>query len=76
MNEKSKSILKERTSTTKEIYRKTYPMESILENPLEGIEAIGWLRCTKQYVPYLSEWIDGEIGKLLAVVTLSVIERD
>lgn len=76
MNEKNKSTLKERTCTTKEIYRKTYPMESILENPLEAVEAIGWLRCTKQYVPYLSEWIDAEISKLLAVVALSVIGRD
>lgn len=76
MNEKNKTVLKERTSTTKEIYRKTYPMESIMENPLEGVEAIGWLKCTKQYIPYLSEWIDGEIGKLMAVVALSIFKED
>ena len=75
MNEKSKSISKERTNTTKEIYRKTYPMESILENPLEAVEAIGWLRCTKQYVPYLSEWIDSEIGKLMLVIAFTVIKE-
>lgn len=72
MNEKNKTVLKERTSTTKEIYRKTYPIDSILENPLKGVEAIGWLKCTKQYVPYLSEWIESEIGMLLAIITLSI----
>lgn len=76
MNEKSKEALKERTRTTNEIYRKTYPIESIMENPLKGIEAIGWLKCTKQYVPYLSKWIDAEIGMLLAVIPLFAIKED
>lgn len=72
MNEKSKETLEERSKSTKEIYHETYPHEMIVKNPLIATEAIGWLKCTKQYIPSLSDWIDIEILYLLSTVVLHV----
>lgn len=76
MNEKSKVTMEERSKSTKEIYNKIYSSEKILECPLKAVEAIGWLRCTKQYIPSLSSWIDNEITFLLTVITLFVIKPE
>ena len=74
MNEKSKVAIEERHKSTKEIYNETYPREEILENPLIALEAIGWLKCTEQYIPSLSSWVYEEITFLLTVVVLYFIE--
>lgn len=71
MNEKSRLTIEERSKSTKEIYEKKYPKEEVLKNPLIAIEAIGWLKCTEQYMPSLSKWIDLEIKFLLTIVAVS-----
>lgn len=70
MNEKSKVTMDARSKSTKEIYNERYPRVGFFDNPLKAIEAIGWLRCTEEYIPSLTDWIEQEISFLLTLLEL------
>lgn len=48
----------EKSKTIREIFYEIYPKSEVTENPMIAIEAIGWLKCAKQYNPSISQWID------------------
>lgn len=53
------------SKTVVENFWEFFPLETLVENPVKAIEAIGWLRCTKQYVPSLEDWIDSTIDFII-----------
>ena len=63
--------MEKRSKSTMELFHKKYSVKKLVTNPFLMTEAIGWLKCTRQYCPSLSKEIDNEISAILLVLELS-----
>lgn len=60
--------MEKRSKTNKEIYEQKYPLEEVLQSPLLGVEAIGYLKALIEYFPSEEEWATTEMITLMLVV--------
>lgn len=64
------------SKTTKEIFNELYHMSEVVENPVKALEAIGWLKCTKQYIPSMEQWIDTTIDFLIVAISINFFGKE
>lgn len=60
----------------KEFFHKKYPTSTLIEKPLNVIEAIGWLKCIRHYMPYMAEWVDIMIDSLSRYLKFINFEKE
>ena len=68
--------MKRNSKSTMEIFGELYPASLLAENPLKCIEAVGWLRCTKQYIPALEDWIESTIDIIIKTLVTYLFEKE
>ena len=64
------------SKSTMEIFGELYPAPVLAENPLKCIEAIGWLRCAKQYIPTLEDWFESTIDALIETLAIYLADKE
>ena len=60
--------MEKRSKTNKEIFEQKYPFKELAQNPLECVEAIGYLKALIEYFPSEKNWADSYKTTLMAVV--------
>lgn len=68
--------MKRNSKSSMEIFWELYPASQLAENPVKCIEAIGWLKCTKQYIPTLEDWIESTIDTLIETLAIYLFEKE
>ena len=51
-------------------------MSEVVENPVKALESIGWLKCTKQYIPSMEQWIDTTIDFLIVAISINFFGKE
>lgn len=63
--------MKEKSKSLKDIYNEMYDPSEMEHNPLKAVEARGYLKCLKQFLPSES-WIEIEDIMLMLVIKTMV----
>lgn len=61
-----------RSKGYKEIFEEKYPAGDLIESSYRAAEALGYLKCLKEFMPS-EKWIDISIGNILSSLLLKAL---
>lgn len=64
--------MKQKSKSMKEVYLSMYDSETIKNNPLKAVEARGFLKCLKQFMPS-EDWI--EVEDIMLIMLIKVLSE-